>query len=75
MSEETVMACPECDRAEIRLHGTRGWSGPTGETSRYNCRRCGATFDEPVERVAINPSSGPAHGLARVLWEMDPDDV
>ncbi|MDS0258543.1 hypothetical protein NDI56_03845 [Haloarcula sp. S1CR25-12] len=43
-------------------------------SGQYACRRCGTTFDEPVERERRGHNS-PGRGLAGKLDRMDPDDV
>lgn len=62
-----IEVCPECDTANI-WKNNGGLTGPEGE-SAYGCK-CGARFDEPVQREAKHGSN--TKGLAAKLEEMDP---
>ena len=76
MTDETVLACPECDRASVH-HNNLGDSmkdldrdlGP-----RYRCPLCGETFDDGVERAPDGHRNG-LRGLAGKLSKAHADEV
>jgi hypothetical protein len=47
---EIISVCPECDHPGVRHRATR--------EPGYNCKRCGATFDEPAQRKAKDSPLG-----------------
>lgn len=75
MTLGTVPACPECDSAAIRTRNHTHHHSPDYSTTKYNCKECGAKFDDPVyrERYAVGGiNEGTA---AKALLDADPDDV
>jgi len=59
MSEETVMACPECDNASITVLSPGSPSG-SDAPGNYYCSECGSYFDTPnqrARRASTRPSS------------------
>jgi len=69
---DTLLACPECDRAGVRPFG-RSYNARVNH--RYQCRRCGWTGDEPVEREPRSTTRPPSGTVARRLAELDPDAI
>lgn len=68
---KTVLACPHCDSTALARRGSQMHGPePTGE---YYCKGCCTPVEEAVEREQADESG--LCGLARVLDEMDPDDV
>ena len=73
LDSDEVLACPECDSSDIK--GRKWRSRPDGSPSEaWYCTTCGDHFDEPVIREAQAPGRNPS-GLAKKLWDMDPDEV
>lgn len=76
MADDTVQACPECEKSQIRVRRPNHPHSKPHVDGRWHCNTCGARFDEPITR----PSDGvmgtiPHSGLARKLLDADPDDV
>jgi len=68
---DEILVCPECDCPQIERR-TGAPDGPESE-GEWRCR-CGADFDEPVNRAPQNNRSV-SRGPAQELVEMDPDDL
>lgn len=62
---ETVLACPDCDRASVN-HASK---------DLYRCEVCLETFEEPVERERRAEPRIRGDSLASALDEADPDDL
>ena len=73
-SDNTVLACPECDKSGIKTLVQSGFNVEPSHDHDYRCRFCGATFDTPVERERQNTPGAPGY-LAGKLAKADPDDV
>lgn len=73
-TETRVIACPECDSAGNvyeRTGGGEAWAGDPDMP--YHCQRCGATFEEYVERdrkPQVSGSEAGQTGLGRIMAEM-----
>lgn len=60
---DTVRACPECDSTALGPRTGRP-GGPTSNgPGAYRCNRCGATFDDPVDREPHDPQAETGDGL------------
>lgn len=75
MSWGNVDACPECDSAAIRTRNHGHPHSPDHSTSKYNCKRCGASFDDPTQRDRYHPGGINQDTGAKALLDADPDDV
>jgi len=74
MSENTTLACPDCDSAELqRARSAAMCRRSDPNASEYWCKYCGEIV-EPNERPA-DPSGGAQQGLSKRLVDMDPDDL
>ncbi len=71
---ETVIACPECDSAEIRINNG-GINTRTDQFADHVCEDCGTEFDadEAVEREPYHP--GGMSEQTRQLLDADPDEI
>lgn len=72
---ETVVACPECDRASVHNNTTPGRARGRDDVDQYQCQACKATFDEPVERERRREGYIRSDCPARQLDDMNPDDL
>lgn len=75
-ADDSVQACPECDSTEIRPRRPGKPASQPHIDTRWHCNACDTRFETPTER----PSRGvfgtiPHSGLARKLWDADPDAV
>jgi DNA-directed RNA polymerase subunit RPC12/RpoP len=74
LDEDEVAACPECDATQLRSNDGDSMVGPRVTSTAYSCNACSAHFDEPVVRKRQS-SGGPKRGLAKKLYDADPDEV
>ena len=69
---ELISCCPGCESPQIipRSNPDR----PANE--RWLCPECGTEFDRPIQRdPRPQAAKNPLKGLAKRLWDMDPDEV
>ena len=69
-----VAVCPECDRSTIERRNP-GWFGRATSDHRWACWKCGARFDEPVKRESRSNGTHSLTGLAKDLYNAEPDDL
>ncbi len=63
MSDETITACPHCDKSSIRYRPSE---------DRWYCTRCNRVFDEPVRRA---PKHNPTVGTMAEYGHLDKSDL
>lgn len=73
----TITVCPKCDSSRIRRRHPEKTASQIEDPHTYRCDHCAHVFDQPETRVAqTSPKSrAPHHGLAKQLWETDPDTL
>lgn len=71
MTDETTLACPECDSAPIKLNAPGGQGDPD---KKYRCVENQHHFDEPVERETYNNHQVRSDTIAGKLDRANPDD-
>lgn len=73
--EDLVKACPSCDSTSVYPNQSQKHS-THGDPSGWYCKRCGAGFEEPVERERYQerrPHTGVGRFLERADQELVPD--
>jgi hypothetical protein len=75
MSDDTVMACPNCLSSSIRTRspGKPAQRSNAKDDKRHYCRECETPTDTLVERP--KDGAGNRHGSAGTLAALDPEDV
>lgn len=71
MSEQTTLACPECDSTPIKLNAPGGQGDPE---KKYRCVENKHHFDEAVEREMYTEHVVRPDTAAGRLSEANPDD-
>ncbi len=63
MSDETITACPHCDKSSIRYRPSR---------DNWYCTRCNRTFEEPNRRA---PKHKATAGAMAEYGDLDKSDL